>query len=378
MATIILDSREHNGAIPYIQAFVSENNNQNSKLTQRAGGGDIQYLQAQLTVGDYSITLPVRGTDVAVAVFERKTWTDLAQSIKDGRAQSQHKKLMRLRKQGECHVYYIIEGAMMYADDKQISHMPFKGLHSKIRHNAIRGIPYIQTKSAEHTARTLVQFARDYMKLYMSGELCVLECMSDTDREEYMQCKQKMRALRKKYIGAERTLVPPEGSGESKCADAAKVPAELKRSTRKNSDTVYAMWRALPGVSDKTAAMLMEHYKVSDIVAANPDRYSDLLQAISQMQYPSGTKVGNARAGKILSIVCVDRDHRDTASEVKVLACIPGITKDTAQIIAEKFPLYDIFNGRIPDTSISELKKNNGKKIGMAATTKLLDFVVQV
>lgn len=375
MATIILDSRELNGAIPYIQVFVSEDNKHNAKLSAKAGGGDIQYMQAQLGVGDYSITLPVSDQDapVVVAVFERKTWSDLAQSIKDGRSQSQHKKLMRLRKTKHCQVYYIIEGAMGYADDRSIANIPFKNLHAKIRHNMIRGIPYIQTKSAEHTARVLVQLARDYMKLYVSGELCVPECMTAEDRETYEHCKQTLRNLQKKYTGARQLAVG--GDGDSA---APQVPQELKHTARKNSDLVYAAWRSLPGVSDRTAALLMEKYKLSDIVAANPERYSDLLREISQMQYASGTRIGNIRAGKILSVLCMDADHRDTVAEAKVLTCVPGISKDTAQIIAQNFALYDIFNGRIAEDQIADLKKTNGKKIGKAAYSKLMDFITSV
>lgn len=62
---------------------------------------------AQMTVGDYAII----SDDCIHEIFERKTLKDYADSIRDGRHENR-RKMLSLRDECECRVYYIIEGSL--------------------------------------------------------------------------------------------------------------------------------------------------------------------------------------------------------------------------------------------------------------------------
>jgi ERCC4-type nuclease len=66
---------------------------------------DDTIVTAQMTVGDYAI---ISG-DCIHEIFERKTLKDYADSIRDGRHENR-KKMLSLRDEAGCRVYYIIEG----------------------------------------------------------------------------------------------------------------------------------------------------------------------------------------------------------------------------------------------------------------------------
>lgn len=175
-AYILADHRENNGAIPYLSAAVDHNNNANSaKLPWKSGGGNLLYqILNNGTVGDYTIMLPSKqdaSKNIIAAVFERKTWKDLAASIKDQRSIHQHKSLTEFESKHGCYIYYIMEGPMSYAEDTEIGRLPFKNLHAKMRSLSLRGAHSFQTKSPDHTAWLLANLARDLAKLYRQDQI---------------------------------------------------------------------------------------------------------------------------------------------------------------------------------------------------------------
>jgi ERCC4-type nuclease len=106
-------------------------------------------------LGDYAIC---NGEEL-LYIFERKTWHDLAESIKDGRYKSQSERLLELK----CPKCYIIEGRMQYEPDVIISGLPFKALDTARRHLLIKGFQIIQTKNAESTVDFLLKFFSDFI-----------------------------------------------------------------------------------------------------------------------------------------------------------------------------------------------------------------------
>jgi ERCC4-type nuclease len=67
-----------------------------------------------LELGDIVIS----HNDEVIAIFERKTWLDLAASIKDGRYHNQKKRL--LEKYTPDKIYYILEGTMELNEDDKV------------------------------------------------------------------------------------------------------------------------------------------------------------------------------------------------------------------------------------------------------------------
>jgi ERCC4-type nuclease len=341
-ATIVADSREQNGAIPFLESCVAENNRNHSHLPINGGGGELQYLEKQLTIGDYCILLP---GNILAAVIERKTWKDLAASLKDGRCRSQHERLEEIKTQKQCQVFYIIEGSMSYTDAYLIGGIPFKNLHAKVIHNLLRGYPYLQTKDAQSTAKLLTDLARAILKMSAQGELT----FSATEESE-----------------SSSTTGGVDGE--------ITIPDELKtRKVHGDADIIIAMWCTLPGVSDKTASILMKHYKISEVIAASNHRVKTLIEEISELKYASGAKIGEAKAKKIMGVAKLEQAQLMGA---KLLACIPTISVEKAETILDVYTLRDLCSGTIPADDVAEIKHKN-RKIGINAAERMLDTLRQ-
>ena len=404
---ILADTRENNGANPYLESCIAENNKENAK----SGGGDIQFRIKQITIGDYCVLLKDKydTTKIITAmVIERKTWKDLAASIKDGRVNNQHKSLVEITNKKGCYVLYIIEGKPTFGDNQDIAGLPFKALSTKLRHNYLRGIGYIQTKDEQATAKAIVQYARDIMKMYKTGEI-------DFHKQSPMRLKKdifdhytnyvnEINSINEKYQDkltkniivnvAEYSLEKLEKKVRSEtneklkeeliqeeedfqvyeikdvanmCGDS--IPKELTTARVKDNADIYLnMWATIPGISLKSAALLTEKYKISEIICIKPEDIAKYKKEISSITFPSGIKFGGPKADKVLEII----NNRDM--QVKILAEIPGLSEPVAKIILEKYSLKDICNGFIITENISELKNKN-RKLGDNIANTILNLL---
>jgi ERCC4-type nuclease len=417
MAFIVADHRENNGAIPHLRSCIAENNRANQKLSVAAGGGDIQYAEKQLPIGDYCVLIPSKFStkNILAIVFERKTWKDLAASIKDGRSKGQQRGLDEIKRKRGCQVYFIVEGPLGYIDTHKIGNIPFKNLHAKLRHGLLRGYPYVQTKDTQGTAHLIVNFARDVMKLYAQSEIDFLDDLS----EEYQN---ELNAVHEKYnkklnlgnlsslgnLGSsteavvitnseltpqkiEETLNEIETINEDVDLETIlnirlmnggdpNMPDELKsRRVQTDSDIIESMWESIPGVSNKTSPILMNKYRLSEIICAGSARVETLRKEIAELKYPSGTKIGDKRALKILEIAYdgddIVKKEKSRVASVSLLACIPNITAVTAAAIIDKFSLREICNGQISSDDIANIKKAKNRRIGEKIAERIVDIL---
>lgn len=446
MAILVADARERNGAIPHLDACIAENNKYYEKLAIAQGGGEIKFLEDTIHVGDYAILLEEPAANGTIRrrttmVFERKTWKDLASSIKDGRSKSQHKALEELREKTGCLVWYIIEGNFSYSDKTQIQHIPFQNLHAKIRHNMIRGIPFVQTRDEKDTAKLLVKLTRDVMRLHRtgqfkfgntSGESTVqpIQVEAGAKREMLNEYIAEIRKINQQYrvafanvglqpdllneidhiVAPYQEILPVKGGVEEaiKAAeseidqlpdgeevdiealvnikltkgegDLISVPAELKtKKIMADCDILEKMWMALPTVTDKSAPILMQKYSLSDILCAKPTQINFLQEAISEMKFNSGMKLGDARAKKILAIAYVGDDpikkeHVKNLS-AEVLAQVPGVTKPTAMAVLDQFTLRAICSGEVNPDDIANIKRGKNRSIGAKLAEKICSLL---
>jgi ERCC4-type nuclease len=371
MATIIADSRERHGAIPHLDSYIAENNKHYQLMSQAQGGGEIKFIEDTITTGDYTILIEDVNTKTPMIcmILERKTWKDLASSIKDGRAKSQQKNMEELKEKTGCRIAYIIEGNLTYNDTTQISHIPFKNLHAKLRHTMLRGTPFIQTKDEKHTAKLVVDLARDIIKLYRSNELILnkkqnpltpppvaiaksvdlvneylndLKELNDKYAKKFKQnpgaleitknirsiieSNKKCKELTDSEIICETDDVVgmieetiKESTDESaeaietlinmKLIKGGEVPSELKeRKIMKDCDILERMWMAIPNVSDKSAPVIMQNYNISDIITATPENAIFIQEKLAELKYSSGTKIGDKRAKKIMEVAYAGED----------------------------------------------------------------------
>lgn len=366
------DSRESNGANPFLPAFIAQNNRASKKLSAATGGGNIKFLEKNITTGDYCILMrtPANRLNMTVLI-ERKTWKDVAASIKDGRMTAQLERLSAIRKKKKCSVFYIIEGRKYNLDDsRKLSGLPISALHSKIRHNFLRGLPFIQTVNQEETAQTIVAIARDVMKLCARGEIIVDEPRAQraplTPRDsEYLAA---LDELNEKFADSNiaknisaysarlraRLVTPPAAHD---CAGGAgDLPQELcERIIHKDIDIIITMWDKIEGVSQYLASLLMAKYSLGYFI----EHAAELIGKLAQLQYQSGISLGESRAEKIAASAMSSETHE------KILSAIPGVSDEIAQIIIEHYPFVSICHGRVSEDMIAQLTHGEScRKIG--------------
>ncbi len=411
-AYIIADHRESNGANPYLQARVDQNNNHNIKLPWKSGGGSLLFqIVNNGAIGDDSIMLPSRynpNNMVVAAIFERKAWKDLAASIKDQRLVNQHKNMVGIRDSKGCFIYYIIEGGLTYADDTEIGHIPFKNLHAKLRSMSLKGVHSWQTRDQEDTARFLVHIARDLSRLYRQ------ELVSFPLQEQHSvnNFKQDLATLINRYknctdvdvtrIIAAMTseyekisdIVPSTGAAEPKPPSEPILPTELtKRAESSHTDIIMQMWCAIPKVTNKTAPVLMNYISILDLISTSDT--TTIKNTIANMSFASGMKFGPSRADSIVAIAYEGNDpgrlSEAHSTHVNIISQIPGVSTDTAGLILKQIPMKQLClqiksliradpketekNLRSVVNQLAVIVKRNGSKLGLSTAQKIVDIM---
>lgn len=447
-ATIVADAREREGANPYLEAAVSVANR--TKLEPSAGGAPLAYIIDTITVGDYVIMAQAPGqrTFIPVVVIERKTWKDLAASIKDSRSKTQHARMVELQQKTHCQCMYLIEGLFKHNDEHLVQGMFYRSLHSKIRHNTLMGVPFIQSRDQAHSAKIITDLARDVLKLLCERRLIIPGLHDRTLLEA--QYEKALRDLRTKYVclgadtlsaieervtaeeivphlgsimnsateesvddsvlDAELTDVIPEewlrnpidyaaeaeqaaataGSeletaiDTSATAQALVMPNVLKtRTIPQDADVIERMWCSLPGIGDKLAPELRKQFQLRDIIIAQPDDREMWLQRLATVTYPNGSKLGRARAEKIMELAGGDitvtgmAKLRDTSR--RVLEAIPGISAGTAQLILNHFSLRQICQQEATVEQIANIPRGSAgagnRRLGPALAAKVIKYL---
>ena len=140
---LIIDDRERK-ILPYFE-----------KVT------DIKITRKRITVGDYCVIIDGK----IVIIIERKTNTDLASSLCDGR-KNNVEKLLELRDNTKCIILYLIEGSARFNPTKKIGRIPFSSLQAHIDHLIIRdNIHFIYSQNEKDTACRILEFIKNYTKV---------------------------------------------------------------------------------------------------------------------------------------------------------------------------------------------------------------------
>lgn len=411
-AIIAADHRESNGANPYLQAAVDENNKASQHLIPQNGGGQLIFKTlSNGAVGDYTILLPTRDNptkSLIAAIFERKTWKDLAASIKDQRTLHQHANMEKIREEKGCHIYYIIEGVLAYQDSTPVCRIPFKNLQAKTRSMSIKGVHFFQTKDSEATAHFLVNISRDLARLYKQSQIHF-----DLQEQPHITPEaillRDIRLARMRYLNS----IPPSATPSDINTDLTKLLDDLIETTniytqpletfeeaptpatdldiltdlkskiiKSNMDVLMNMWCSIPKVSSKSAPVLIENIDIKDLVCNG----LTILDKISSLKYQSGTSVGIKRAESIIQIAYTGDDHslQQLAQTISkdVLSQVPMLSKNVATLILDNISLKKICQ-RILDkedipgliTFISDIKKENDRRVGFQIAERIITML---
>lgn len=265
---ILADTREQHGANPHLDSLIIANNEKHPvKITHSV---------VQMTTGDYVILLDGK----IRVIFERKTWADLAASIKDNRLASQSERMSELARHG-CEIVYIIEGTL----GKSVGHIDGDKLHSKMLSLHISA-KVLQTPNPIGTAKTIVKLARMYAKYPITGG------SADNILENPMEIL---------------TTIPPQ----------------------KDSQISLDMWCTIAGVSATTASVLESMTPILNTIGTDPgNTYTGL--KINNRKLPAAT-ITNIKTALTTKI-----------GQAKMLACINRITLEASTAILARYEISDL------------------------------------
>ena len=277
----------------------------------------------QIECGDFQVWCSNQaGLEVPAIVIERKTWKDLASSIIDGRADSQHKRMLEFRDKTGSLVYYIIEGPVFQPSDRRFArtNLTFSSLVKRLDHWAETGTVVVKhSKDHEDTARRIVELVRN---------------LSDS----------RTSAL---FGDLERASVA--------------APANCRVS---ETPVVSPHWRSLKGVSESTAVLLSKKFKLNEFLQMNSPADVDALVGYLRS---CGVRSGRKSAEKLL--------RPDPALFLK---SIKGVSAQRARAIADAYPncLGDISRG---DGEILEkICELPGAKKNRTLATKIRDAIFEL
>lgn len=307
---LVVDNREYK-VFSHIDKVFNEGN-----LFQDRGL--ITYSKETIEIGDYRVDC---GNEI-LCIIERKSLKDYASSVKDGRHDNKEK-LMKLRDETDCDIYYVIEGPMNPNYETLFARMEYKNILASIRHLQIMNrFHIIRTQNKEHTARELRFICEIYSDLHRKGTF--VERLS--------------------------------GGGESKESFLAKCKPTQEELLR---DQLMRTWISLPGISGVTANELVKRFTLKELIDGIP---------LDKLDFQINNRNLNKKVRSILS-----NGINDYTLSLKILSSIKGVSIKTASNVLSQISLVDLTNKDKFDEHVNT--KINNKKIGKAKMTKLHEII---
>lgn len=317
---LIIDDRERK-IIPYIKSLTN--------IDIYA----INYKIDRITVGDYAIMY--RGH--VLLTIERKTWTDLASSFRDGRKQNV-KKLIELRKNTNCKIIYIIEGPVFATPNKLFGRIPHKNLEAHLDHLRLRdNIMIVHTKNYQHTAQRLLSLAKSFTTIKHNGPIQIIDAKE----------------------------------GKTKEIITGNHEQQLKKKSIKSTMAIQEqILQCLPGISSIMSSNVIEKYTLTDLFIE-----SNWKGDMSLIKFASGASFGIKRANRIQKNINAMKNNEANAICIRVLACIPGISKPTAINMLKQYTLNDIINGEVTKDQLANCSKGTKSRVGPKAAKAIMEML---
>lgn len=317
--TIVIDDREQ-AVIPHFNTFKHPSN--------------VTFKVDRLNHGDYAI---VYGDRILV-VIERKTWSDLASSIKDGRSKNVEK-LKKIRTETGCKLIYLIEGNPIPIGTRKYGRIPSKNLRARLDHLMFRDdIHIVHSKNQKGTVEKLFELVKNYISC--DEIMLELKSMSISDEND------------NQVIGGEAL-------------------AKLKEKTQiTESEITYTLWDALPSITEKTASLFIATWHISDLILGKITS-----EEIFMMKYSNGCVVGK-RAARILRGSCIG--EKNTSVFIKLLTRFHGVTKKTAEKILSAVSFKELLEGKISKETLADIQKSDtGRRVGNKCAELILKHLVK-
>lgn len=310
---IVIDDREQK-VIPFFNEYKIPPN--------------ITYKVERVNIGDYSVLYK----GYILFIIERKTWKDLANSIRDGRKNNINK-LIKTRNETGCQLIYLLEGNPIPKSTTKFCRIPYKSLRAHLDHLTFRdGIHMVYSKNQKNTVHRIIELVKNYTTIKPSLLLEIDE-LDKTD---------------------EKT----EGGGIDKLKEKILVSAD---------SIIYKIWCCVPNITEKTASLFIEKgYHISDLIMGKITK-----DEIYKTKYDNGYIIGS-RANKIWNGSRIKDDNMIYFN--KMLTQINGITKTTAGIILNEIDFANLLNGEVTMEQLKEINKTSNRKVGKKVATEIAKY----
>lgn len=280
---------------------------------------NLKFDVEQLITGDYGFYSP---SGKLLFVIERKTWLDLASSIKDGRLDAQLRSLSKVYENDpSVHVFILIEGTQS----------DYKKKYNRSRR------PMTEMITLERKIISLM-FSHPFIRFVYSDDHAdsvrwILELINRVPCED----------------------ITTGGDGEDPLKKA--IVKELR------FDVAKALM-SIRGISVNTADILLNNYSMRDILSTLDKK------TVGNLLYKSGTRIGDTRAGKII------KNLKNVNKIEKLLSGIRGISASSAKKIVQNCG-DDIKLWKEETLSASKLseKRKVGKVVG-ARIMKVINYSI--
>jgi ERCC4-type nuclease len=418
---IIIDDRE-SAVIPFIN------------IQKKANPGITSEVK-RINIGDYALC---HGSNIK-AIIERKTWRDLAASIRDGRKKNVNK-LIKLRSQTNCKIIYLIEGNATPTANRSYGRIPYKVLISHLNHLIFRDdIHIIYSKDQEYTAYKLFELCNNYLTL----DNDLLEKAQKNEEEQNKQDNDKLdddllgkarKELLEKAQKNEEDLLGKarkneEEQDEDLLGKAQKNEEDLLGKAQKNEenrgDDLLGKAQKEPQITNSDSDK--QELKPTKPQITNSDSLNEMYDFVNELWNKDVDKLTEKQTKEtdinMALLLCIPgigfktaevlhsnnltlykiyhkyieygkigiKEHKEKCIEsfkkdakynkdhnVKILSLIPQVSKKTAQLILTKTSLHNIFTQKKESEKlISEIKKTEKRKIGKIAAANIIKYLTE-
>ena len=299
----------------------------------------------QINNGDYLIS---RGTKL-LAIIERKTWADLADSIKDRSRRENHQRLLKARADTGCRIVYIIEGAIPHDFAKLYSGIPVSALLARLDHIAFRdNCLIIQTIDPRNTAERLIMLTKNLSTLKSpTPDSPPTNTPTDTATDAV------------EASGGSESV--PTAASEP--GDFAKSPDYIATQARKsctNTECAAKMFAQLPGVSEVTAKALLRAGVTPRAIVGGESAVETLAEI-----GVGAKKLGLKKATKMCVIT--------NSIAAEMLAEIDGVTPILAEHLVNTHTPPVLFKST--QEELSAFTRPTGVKLGKALSTRIFNVL---
>jgi ERCC4-type nuclease len=346
---IIIDDREKH-VIPFFEDYVMSKHYKTPNITHKV---------ERVNIGDYSILC----NGFIIFNIERKTWKDLASSIKDGRKNNVHK-MIKLREETKssqlpngCQLMYLMEGPPIPKSTSRYGRIPYKNLRSHLDHIMFNyNIHVIHSKNKKGTVDRLYEICRNFLTITPNP---IINIINNTVCDEPKD---------KSSVESKSLDSPQIKAKDLKSVNGGAIQ-QLKTKTPVSETAItYRIWSCIPNITEKTACLFInKDYHISDLILGKITQ-----DDIYALKYENGYIIGK-RASRIWNGSRIL--PKNEKYFVNMLSQITGVTKKTANIILVTISLEKLLKGEISIETLTNIKKNNdGRNIGKVVASRIHKF----